>query len=1000
MKKSTTGSKVSPNKKTVAKATVKATSNVKGKTKMKTSKAKVRSVKTPPPERRKAARRPYQSPLGLDVQTLETTFRLLEPNIDALAVRFYETLFARYPSVRPLFKNTNRETQAKKLVAALKLVVGNLRTPNVLIDVLSVLGQRHKVYGALPEHYAAVATTLMDVMKEFTGDMWTSKVQEAWGGALETIAATMLKAYGKSEDGLMAASKKAVTGIVQQSEEEILRNADYAGKVAAIDKVQAVIEFNMDGTIITANNNFLNVMGYTLGEIQGKHHSMFADPAYAASAEYRSFWDKLNRGEFESKEYKRIGKGGKEVWIQASYNPIMDLNGKPFKVVKFATDITEARQRAVNGARLQGTVDGALTAIMMIDRDLVITYANESTKKLLKKNEETLRSVYPGFSADKLIGTCIDVFHKNPAHQRQLLGNPANLPYSTDIQVGPLMFNINVTAIMNGSEYVGNALEWQDVTAIRAKELEVSRLQSAVDGAQSNLMLCDDDLHITYVNPAVVSMLSKRQHDLAQVFPGFNAQNLVGKCIDMFHKNPAHQRALLKDLSRMPAKAEIKVADLEFEVNATAITDASGKYMGNMVQWVDITEQKEAERQIASLIDAAAKGDLNQRINPEEFDGFLKGLSQGINELMEAVVMPVRETKRVAELLAKGDLTEQMNGQFEGEFAELRDAINASMSNLLNMVNEIREGSANIAASAGEIAQGNSDLSQRTEEQASSLEETASSMEELTGTVTQNADNARQANQLASSARDEATKGGEVVGKAVSAMSEINSSSKKIADIIGVIDEIAFQTNLLALNAAVEAARAGEQGRGFAVVAAEVRNLAQRSAAAAKEIKSLINDSVEKVEEGTKLVDQSGETLGQIVEAIKKVSDIVAEIASASQEQASGIEQVNKAITQMDEVTQQNAALVEQAAASSESLDEQANNLDSLMNFFKVSNEPAKSGMSVRKQNTQSYNKTANQQKTANNARPSRPSPQKRSPQAGGNNGGGKYENDSEWEEF
>jgi len=286
--------------------------------------------------------------------------------------------------------------------------------------------------------------------------------------------------------------------------------------------------------------------------------------------------------------------------------------------------------------------------------------------------------------------------------------------------------------------------------------------------------------------------------------------------------------------------------------------------------------------------------------------------------------------------VATGDLTNTMSADFQGDFANMVNAVNTTLTTLVDIVSKIRRASGNIASASSEIAQGNADLSQRTEEQASSLEETASSMEELTSTVKQNADNARQANQLATGARNEAEKGGVVVGKAVSAMGEINEASKKIADIIGVIDEIAFQTNLLALNAAVEAARAGEQGRGFAVVATEVRNLAQRSAGAAKEIKSLINDSVRKVEDGSRLVDQSGQTLVEIVNAVKKVSDIVAEIAAASQEQSAGIEQVNKAIVQMDEVTQQNGALVEEAAAASAALDEQAKGLDNLMNYFKV----------------------------------------------------------------
>ena len=980
-------------KNTVKKTPVKKSSKATVKKTSKNPAKRVLAAAPAPAERRKVARKPYQSPLGLDVQTLEQTFKLLQPNIHAVVHSFYNHLFSRYPKVKPLFAHTTQAQQEKKLITALNVVMKNLRKPDALVNTLWVLGERHKNYGALPEHYAAVASTLLDVLKEFTGDVWTQKVQDAWSTALETIAATMLKAYGTSEDSAMATSKKAVQeklrGSVQVMDDlhvlqDIMEHAplnvmiaDAEHHIVFVNKKAREVLKSMEGELATYLPNFKvsDILG-------GSIHRYHKDPGAI-----KNILGNLGPGDSRNGE---ITPG--PFVFEHETRPLYDQQGNLKGYIVQWHDVTEKRKKEEQAQRLQDAVDGAQTAMMMIDRDLTITYVNETTKKLLKDNEATLRSLYPSFSADKIIGTCIDIFHKNPDHQRRLLSDPRNLPFETDIQVGPLIFHIRASAIVDlHGNYVGNTLEWGNVTELRKSEIEVARLKSAIDGAQTNLMLCDQDLNITYVNPAVINMLSKRESVLRQHFPGFSVQKLVGTNIDIFHKNPAHQRALLGDLNRLPAKAEIKIVDLEFEVNATGIVGPDGQYMGNMVEWKDITEQKDAERQIESLIASAIAGELEQRIDSRNYEGFMKILGEGINQLMNAVVVPVRETKRVAELLAKGDLTEVMEGEFQGEFAELRDAINSSMENLLDMVNKIREGSANIASAAGEIAQGNADLSQRTEEQASSLEETASSMEQLTSTVNQNADNARQANQLASGARDYATKGGEVVSKAVGAMAEINSSSKKIADIIGVIDEIAFQTNLLALNAAVEAARAGEQGRGFAVVAAEVRNLAQRSAAAAKEIKTLIKDSVEKVEEGTKLVDQSGETLGQIVESIKKVSDIVAEIAAASQEQAAGIEQVNKAVTQMDEVTQQNAALVEEAAASSEALDEQAGALDEMISFFKVGDE-AQESKRIFKPAPQSSVRTTNK-----NRAPQR-EPNRRANSAPRQKP--KNQEDSEWEEF
>ena len=309
--------------------------------------------------------------------------------------------------------------------------------------------------------------------------------------------------------------------------------------------------------------------------------------------------------------------------------------------------------------------------------------------------------------------------------------------------------------------------------------------------------------------------------------------------------------------------------------------------------------------------------------------------------ITRTITRPIGEAVQVAEKVAAGDISSRIDVHSKDETGRLMAALKAMNESLVRIVREVRTGTDTIATASGQIAAGNQDLSSRTEEQASSLEQTAASMEELTSTVKQNADNARQANQLAVSASEVAVKGGSVVSQVVGTMGSINASSKKIVDIIGVIDGIAFQTNILALNAAVEAARAGEQGRGFAVVASEVRSLAQRSAAAAKEIKTLIGDSVEKVEEGSKQVAEAGRTMDEIVGSVKRVTDIMGEITSASQEQTSGIEQINQAISQMDQVTQQNAALVEEASAAAQSLQEQAGSLVQAVSVFKLGGDEA-----------------------------------------------------------
>ncbi|NOH72039.1 PAS domain-containing protein [Vibrio pectenicida] len=648
----------------------------------------------------------------------------------------------------------------------------------------------------------------------------------------------------------------------------------------------------------------------------------------------------------------------KDVQIELNVGAIIDAKGNYVGNTLEWSDVTDALKQRDDIARLRAAVDQAQTAMVMIDRNLNITYVNQATIQLFGIHEAVLRTVWSGFTAseDWLMGRCIDEFHKNPAHQRQLLSTPNNLPHKTDIDIADIKIELNVAAIMDAKgNYIGNTLEWQDVTARRAKDQEVGRLASAVKGMTTNLMMADKEGIIQYLNPSLSNLLKSRESDLQKALPGFDASNLVGKNIDVFHKNPSHQRNIINNPDRLPFSSNVAVGGLEFNLTCIAMHDAQGNYIGPALQWEDITEQQDGQRQVESLIQRAISGELNERIDTSVYSGFMKELGDGINNLLDTMVEPIGQCIDVMSRVADGDLNTNMS-ENKGEFGRLSDAVNTSIINIRNMVEKITHSSARVATASTEIAEGNNDLSQRVEAQASNLEETAASMEQMTATVRQNADNAKGANTLAEDATKKASKGGDVVGQAVSAMSEINSASKKIADIIGVIDEIAFQTNLLALNAAVEAARAGEQGRGFAVVAGEVRNLAQRSAAAAKEIKGLINDSVEKVDEGSRLVDESGDTLNEIVEAVEKVTELIVQIASSSLEQSTGIDEINRAISTMDEMTQQNASLVEETSAASQSLKDEGKQLLHLMNFFASDDNVATFESKRSKQPTQKSN--------------------------------------------
>lgn len=466
------------------------------------------------------------------------------------------------------------------------------------------------------------------------------------------------------------------------------------------------------------------------------------------------------------------------------------------------------------------------------------------------------------------------------------------------------------------------------------------RIRIALDASSSNLRIADDDGMVIYANKGLLTTLRQIEPGMRERQPGFSTDTFVGSNIGAFYADSAAALKTLREL-QTTRQVEMEIGGRIFNVVTNPIINDRNQRLGTVGEWIDRTAEINAQRSVAALISQASAGNLEARLDTSVLEGFYKELGTGINSLVETSGMAIGEIADLLSKVAAGDLTQTVSSEYQGTFGRLRDDANETVTKLRELVGDIQQSAETINTAAKEIAAGNVDLSSRTEEQASSLEETASSMEQLTATVRQNAENAKQANDLAAGAQSVAEKGGEVVGQVVYTMSSIHQASSKIADIIGVIDGIAFQTNILALNAAVEAARAGEQGRGFAVVATEVRNLAKRSADAAKEIKGLISDSVDRVETGNRLVDQAGRTMEEVVGSIKRVAKIVTDISEASREQSAGIEQVSLAVSQMDEVTQQNAALVEEAAAAAESLEEQAIHLAESVAVFKVTERGA-----------------------------------------------------------
>jgi len=628
---------------------------------------------------------------------------------------------------------------------------------------------------------------------------------------------------------------------------------------------------------------------------------------------------------------------------KSSYEHQLDISRKDEFGMLFNALSTMANQlkiaeiEAKSNFAIKQAIDNSATAFMMADVDNKLFYVNQTTINLFKQSQDDIRKWDADFDVESLIGLPLTKL-ASPEKSVEFVStfNKMTSNVESKTNIGERTFNLNANPVLDESgAHLGSCIEWDDITQALITEEETARVMASLNCTTTNVMIADADRNICYMNDSVVKMLQDSEADLRAVLPHFNVATTLGSNIDIFHANPAHQKNLLEKL-QTSYSSQIKVGRRHYRLIANPIMSEDGRRLGSVVEWLDRTLEVEAEEEIAMLVSAAVDGNFSERASTENKSDFMLSMAEGLNKLLDTADVGLSDVSRVLLALSEGDLTEKIDANYKGTFDQLKNYSNQTTESLARIIGEIRSAADTINTASVEIAQGNADLSNRTEQQAASLEETASSMEELTGTVRLNADNAKQANALASKASEVAVGGGDLIQQVVHTMASINESSQKISDIIGVIDGIAFQTNILALNAAVEAARAGEQGRGFAVVASEVRTLAQRSANAAKDIKALISDSVNKITDGNALVGRSGDTMKEIVTSIKSVNDIMSEIAAASAEQSAGIDEIGKAVTQMDSMTQQNAALVEQAAASAESMQTQADQLTTRVATFKL----------------------------------------------------------------